>query len=137
MGKMSAEQKLIEEISGRKYEVEGPYGHETITPNDFILSIREVAGFYVFDFAFYYELFRLRDNERVPVLSDFHKRKWWPILESVNPAEVKRRYKKKARFFLKQAVRKEKMKSYLPDALMDDIVELFFIKGNIKRYGSA
>lgn len=134
---MSAEQKLIEEISGRKYEVDGPYGHEIITPNDFILSIREVAGFYVFDFAFYYEIFRLKDNEKVPVISNFNKSKWWPILEFEDPAEVKRRYKKKAKFFLKQAIRKEKMKSYLPDELMDDIVELFFIKGNIKHYGSV
>jgi hypothetical protein len=55
----------------------------------------------------------------------------------VNPTEVKRRYKKKAKFFLKQVVRKEKLKAYLPDDLITDIVKLFFIRGNVKRYGSV
>jgi len=132
MGKMSAEQKLIEEISRRKYEVDGPFGHETVTPDDFTLKISDVI--FLSEYTFVYELFRKREFLDTRIIWDYHRKKWWPILEFDDPAEVKRRYKKKAKFFLKQVVRKENLKSYLPDALIDDIVELFFIKGDIKHY---
>jgi len=95
MGKMSADQKLIEEISGRKYEVDGPYGRENVTPDDFVLEVSEVLHFS--NFVFLYELFR-KKYPNSPIIKDYHINKQWPILGFVDPAEVKRRYKKKAIF---------------------------------------
>jgi hypothetical protein len=135
MGKMSADQKLIEEISGRKYEVDGPYGHEIVTPDDFTLKISEEL--YGTNFIFNYELFRKRKYLDSPILKDYHISKQCPILDIVNPTEVRQRYRKKAKIFFKQVVRREKLKAYLPDDLINDIVELFFIRGNVKRYGSV
>jgi len=107
----------IEGISKREYEVKGLDNYETVSPDDFVLTIKFNS------FSYEYRLVRKKENENVVILNDA----LWDYKFEV------RRLIMGDKFIAKKFIRKN-IGKYLPRKLINDIVELYFLRKERGRH---
>jgi len=128
----------IREIEQRKHKVRGMKSYETITSGEFDLTYgyRKSGDAEMGDnveYIFKCTLFRQRGDKKIEICEGENTIKSWYGESTSKQVEKLFHSKRKIKYMLKRTIRKN-IGKYLPGKLLDDIIELHFLREERKSH---
>jgi len=117
--------KQIEQLSSRKYQIEGLGGTETVRVGDFILDVRELPSGYRREMQMHYTLYHQGGKGKIKTADGYYNERKMVLGDS--PFEGLEFELEEKSSKLKETLKKSAGK-YLSDELINDIVDLYVLQ---------